>query len=114
MGPTSIHSHSASIIPESSFITPHPIIPVLLNSFHAHALIDSGAQSLLISQSFSLLHHFPKTLLKNPIPICSIDGKPLSNGFISHTILTNLCIQDHSEYKIFGVVDMNCDLRNPW
>src|ERR1700677_3655057 len=64
--PGSIPIHSISIIPESPFIAPHPIIPVLLNSIRAHALIDSGAQSLLISKSFSFLNHFPEISLKKP------------------------------------------------
>ena len=108
--PGSIPVDSVSIIPESPFIAPHPIIPVLLNSIRAHALIDSGAQSLLISKSFSFLNHFPEISLRKPIPICSIDGKPHSNGFISHTALANLCIQEHTKSKTFGVVKRNCDL----
>ena len=73
-------------------------------------LIDSSAQSLLISKSFSFLNHFPEISLKKPILIHSIDGKPLSNRFISHTVLTNCCIQEHTKYKTCGIVEMNCDL----
>ena len=108
--PGLIPIHSISFIPESPFIAPHPIIPVLLNSICAHTLIDSNAQSSLISKSFSFFNHFPETPLKKPIPIHSIDGKPLSNGFISHTVLTNCCIQEHTKYKTCGIVEMNCDL----
>ena len=70
--PGSIPINSISIVPESPFIAPHPIIPVLLNSIRAHALIDSGAQSLLISKSFSFLNHFPEISLKKPILIHSV------------------------------------------
>src|SRR5260370_5900404 len=50
------------------------------------------------------------TFLDNPILIRTIDGKPLNNGFISQVILATLCIQDHSECKYFGIINMNCDV----
>src|SRR5260370_21553329 len=50
------------------------------------------------------------TFLDNPILIRTIDGKPLNNGFISQVVLATLCIQDHSECKSFGIINMNCNV----
>src|SRR5260370_4957237 len=47
------------------------------------------------------------TLLDNLILIHTIDGKPLNNRFISQVVPATLCIQDHSKYKSFGIVNMN-------
>src|SRR5258708_39157173 len=52
----------------------------------------------------------PRQPLADPILVRSIDGKPLSNGAVSSSVLANLCIQDHCEYKSFGIINMNCDL----
>src|SRR5258708_33505300 len=113
--PVSISFNSSSNSTPSLVITPHPIIPVTLKFpnqalVHAHALIDSGAQSSFISDAFACQHLLPRQPLTDPIPVQSIDGKPLSNGAVSSSVLANLCIQDHCEYKSFGIIDMNCDL----
>lgn len=100
---------------EPPFIAPHPIIPVLLKfpnqeSIHTHTLIDSRSQYSLISKLFTCKYLLPTTLLDNLILIHAIDGKPLNNGFISHVIPANLCIQGHSKYKSFGIINMNFNL----
>src|SRR5260370_26818171 len=50
------------------------------------------------------------TLLDNLILIHTIDGKPLNNRFISQVVPATLCIQDHSKYKSFGIINMNCNV----
>src|SRR5260370_31570003 len=63
-----------------------------------------------MGESFTHQYALLTISLDNPILIHAIDGKPLNNGFISESVHVNLCIQDHSEYKTLGVVNMNCDL----
>ena len=101
-----------TLLSKSPTIAPHPIIPVLLKfpnqePICAHALIDSSTQSSLIGELFIHQYLLSMTFLDNPIPIQTIDGKPLNNGFISQAILATLCIQDHSECKSFGIINMN-------
>src|SRR5258705_6749189 len=113
--PVSISFTSSSNFTPSPTIAPHPIIPVTLKfpnqaPICAHALIDSGAQSSFISDTFACQHLLPRQPLADPIPVQSIDGKPLSNGAVSSSVLANLCIQDHCEYKLFSIIDMNCNL----
>src|SRR5260221_6061061 len=113
--PVSISFNSSSNSSSSLAIAPHPIIPVTLKfpnqaPICAHALIDSGAQSSFISDAFACQHLLPRQPLADPILVQSIDGKPLSNGAVSSSVLANLCIQDHCEYKLFSIIDMNCDL----
>ena len=63
-----------TLLSKSPIIAPHPIIPVLLKISNqepicAHALIDSGAQSSLISELFVHRYLLSTTFLDNPIPI---------------------------------------------
>src|SRR5258708_8572260 len=94
-------------------ISPHPIIPITL-IYHklipTHALIDSGSQSSLISESFSHQHFLTQNPLDHPIPICGLDGSPLSKGLMSDVILVNLHIQNHSKHIYLGVVNMSYDI----
>ncbi len=99
----------------NSFITPHPFILVLLkfpywHPIHTCALIDSGSQSSLIRESFVHRNFLLWKSLDPPIPIQGLDGNSLGNSCIAHTILTNLCIENHFKTKDFSIVQMNCNL----
>ncbi|KAF8327820.1 uncharacterized protein EI90DRAFT_2927811, partial [Cantharellus anzutake] len=39
-----------------------------------------------------------------------LDGSPLSKGSVSHAVILNVKIGDHSEFKTFGIVKMPWDL----
>ena len=93
----------------NSFIAPHPFVPVLLKSPHwqpicTSALIDSRSQSSLIGESFAIQNFLPRKPLDQPLPVQGLNGNNLGSGCITHIVPTNLCIEDHSKFKDFGVV----------
>ncbi len=73
-------------------------------------MIDSGSQSSLVSEGFVLKHQLTCAPLRPAIPIQGLDGEPLSKGSISHVVVLNVKLGDHSEFKTFGIVKMPWDL----
>ena len=73
-------------------------------------MIDSGSQSSLVSEGFVLKHQLTCAPLRPAIPIQGLDGKPLSKGAITHVVVLNVKLGDHSEFKSFGIVKMPWDL----
>ena len=78
--------------------------------FCVHTMIDSGSQSSLISEEFVLKHQLSSIPLRPAIPICGLDGRPLSRGLITHITMINVKIGDHSEVKTFSIINMPWDL----
>ena len=70
-------------------------------------MTECDTQSSLVSEDFHQLNHAP---LRPAIPIQGLDGEPLSKGSISHVLVLNVKIEDHSEFKTFGIVKMPWDL----
>ncbi len=73
-------------------------------------MIDSGSQSSLVSEGFVLKHQLTCAPLRPAILIQGLDGEPLSKGSISHVVVLNVKLGDHSEFKTFGIVKMPWDL----
>jgi len=69
------------------------------------ALVDSGATSSFIDQTFVVLHNILVTKKSTLVPVEVIDGKTIASGAITHeTTLLELCIDKHTEKIILNII----------
>jgi hypothetical protein len=69
------------------------------------ALVDSGATSSFIDQTFVVQHNIP--VIKKPtlIPVEVIDGRTIASGAITHeTTPLKLCIGKHTEKIVLNII----------
>lgn len=89
----------------------HFFIPITLSfpkrsCIKTYAFVDSGATGSHISHSFVHRHSLPLSVKPQPIPIFTIDERPLSSGLMTHDVKTSLRMRNHSELISLGVVTM--------
>ena len=71
-------------------------------------MIDSGASSTFINESFVERHCIPSIPHTNPIPLNVIDGSSISSGAVTHhTTPLSLSINAHSEDCSFHIIPIH-------
>lgn len=90
------------------FSSNHFFISVTLaiagRKIRTYAFLDSGATGSHVSESFVKKHSLPRHTLPTPIPIKTVDGRPLASGFMSQELVTGLHVKDHYELAKLGIV----------
>ena len=89
----------------------HFFIPVTLSfpnhsNINTYAFIDSGATNSHISETFVRRHSIPKKMKTESIPIYTVDDRPLASGLLTHDVITQISIRDHTEITQLGIVNM--------
>ena len=108
---------SAPKFPLSPHVIANPIdrdhffIPIVLSfpnrsSIKTYAFIDSGSTNSHISDTFVHRHSLPKKMRTDPVPIFTIDDRPLASGLLTHDVITQINIRDHTEITQLGIVNM--------
>jgi hypothetical protein len=68
-------------------------------------LVDSGATSSFIDQTFLAQHNIPVVKKSTPIPVEVIDGRTIASGAITHeTTPLELCISKHTEKIVLNII----------
>ncbi len=68
-------------------------------------LVDSGATSSFIDQTFVVQHNIPVIKKSTPVPVEVIDGKTIASGAITHeTTPQKLCIGKHTEKIVLNII----------
>ena len=49
---------------------------------------------------------FPKTAKSAPVPVYTIDNHPLTSGLLTHDVITQLQVREHSEIIKLGIINM--------
>jgi hypothetical protein len=69
------------------------------------ALVDSGATSSFIDQTFVAQHNIPVVKKSTPVPVEVIHGRTIASGAITHeTTLLELCIGKHMEKIVLNII----------
>ncbi len=69
------------------------------------ALVDSGATSSFINQTFVAQHNIPVVKKSTVVPIEVIDGRTIAFGAITHkTTPLELCIGKHMEKIVLNII----------
>ena len=67
------------------------------SSISTYTMIDSGATTSCISDSFASCHSLSQRLKDVPIPIMAVDDWPIASGLITQDVFANISIGSHSE-----------------
>jgi len=68
-------------------------------------LVDSGATSSFIDQTFVAQHNILVVKKSTPIQVEVIHGRTIASGAITHeTTLLELCIDKHTEKIVFNII----------
>jgi hypothetical protein len=68
-------------------------------------LVDSGATSSFIDQTFVVQHNIPVVKKSTPILVEVIDGRTIASGAITHeTTPLELCIGKHTEKIVLNII----------
>ncbi len=69
------------------------------------ALVNSGATSSFIDQTFVAQHNIPVVKKSTPVPVEVIDGGTIASGAITHeTTPLELCIDKHTEKIVLNII----------
>jgi hypothetical protein len=69
------------------------------------ALVDSGATSSFIDQTFVAQHNIPVVKKSTPVPVEVIDGRTIAFRAITHeTTPLELCIGKHMENFVLSII----------
>ncbi len=95
----------SAVGPSPSFIQYVDIICILEYIPQVSALVDSGATSSFIDQTFVAQHNIHVVKKSTPVPIEVIDGRTIASGAITHkTTPLELCIGKHTEKIILNII----------
>ena len=77
----------------------------------AHTLVDSGAEGMIIHETFAQQNRLTLHTLHNPLPAQNMDGSENKGGLITHTTIQHLRITDptgssHEEQAEFYVTNI--------
>ncbi|SCZ91572.1 BZ3500_MvSof-1268-A1-R1_Chr1-2g01497 [Microbotryum saponariae] len=81
------------------------------------ALIDSGATSLFIDDSFVSRHGLVRRPHSTPIPLFVIDGRPIASGHVTHFVRLMITLGGHSQVIQADVTQLGTYplvLGTPW
>ena len=111
-----MHSYSSIYIPFTSINFPHPSEHLILDVqllvgttiIRTYAMLDSGAMSSFVDQTFVQNH---KKLLcprakEKPFEVVAVDGRPIESGTINKEVEIELLIGKHSETIILDVTKL--------
>jgi hypothetical protein len=81
------------------------IIRILKDIPQMLALVDFGATSSFIDQTFVVQHNIPVIKKSTPVPVEVIDGRTIASGAITHeTTPLELCIGKHTEKIVLNII----------
>ena len=88
----------------------------------ARALLDSGAEGIIIDHAFALKHKLTLRTLLRPIPVKNVDGTLNQAGAVRHTTIQNLRIttpndhyhQERSELYVTAIGGYDLILGTDW
>jgi hypothetical protein len=81
------------------------IIRIPENIPQVSALVDSGATSSFIDQTFVVQHNIPMIKKSTPVPVEVIDRRTIASGAITHgTTPLELCIGKHTEKIVLNII----------
>ncbi len=95
----------SAIGPSPSFIQYVDIIRILEDIPQVSTLVDSGATSSFIDQTFVVQHNILMIKKSTPVPVEVIDGRTIASGAITHkTTLLEICIDKHTEKIVLNII----------
>jgi transposase InsO family protein len=88
-------------------------------TIHSKAMIDSGATSNFIDQTFTITHNIPSILKGIPARITTVDGQPLVTGDVTHETValkmeTKHSTEEQIQFNIAGLGKHSIILGRPW
>ncbi|SCZ91750.1 BZ3500_MvSof-1268-A1-R1_Chr5-1g07649 [Microbotryum saponariae] len=98
----------------------HLVLPLdfcLESPVSGSALIDSGATSLFIDDSFVSRHGLVRRPHSTPIPLFVIDGRPIASGHVTHFVRLTITLGGHSQVIQADVTQLGTYplvLGTPW
>jgi hypothetical protein len=101
-----LYKGSCSTVGPSPSFTQHvDIIRILKVIPQVSALVDFGATSSFIDQTFVAQHNIPVVKKSTPISVEVIDGRTIASGAITHeTTLLELYIGKHAEKIVLNII----------
>ncbi|KAF5339905.1 hypothetical protein D9758_015029 [Tetrapyrgos nigripes] len=109
--PISTHSptyiFSSRVIPSAHFVISITLSFTDHTSIRTHALIDSGAMTSCISDSFASRHSLSRRLKDVPVPVLAVDDRPIASGLITQDVLTQIRVGSHQETINLSVVSVS-------
>ncbi len=95
----------SAIGPSPSFTQHVDIIRIPEKISQVSTLVDSGATSSFIDQTFVAQHNIHVVKKSTPIPVEVIDGRTIASGAITHeTTPLELCIGKHAEKIVLNII----------
>ncbi|SCZ91722.1 BZ3500_MvSof-1268-A1-R1_Chr5-1g07630 [Microbotryum saponariae] len=101
--PLPVYTTLASTLDTQPF--DHLVLPLdfcLESPVSGSALIDSGATSLFIDDSFVSRHGLVRRPYSTPIPLFVIDGRPIASGHVTHFVRLTITLGGHSQVICHG------------
>ena len=88
----------------------------------AKALLDSGAEGIIVDQNFATKHDLTLRTLVRPIPVRNVDGTPNSKGPVRHTTIQTIRIktpddqfhEERSELYVTSLGDHDIIFGTDW
>ena len=89
----------------------HFFLPITISfpnrpTIKTFAFVDSGSCGSHIGDVFSKRHSLPRAAKPIPVPIFTIDDRPLVSGLLTHDVIAQLKVRDHAETIRLGIVSM--------
>jgi len=79
------------------------------------ALVDSGATSSFIDQTFIAQHNIHVVKKSTPVPVEVIDRRTIASGAITHeTTPLEFCIGKHTEKIVLNIISTPSPSHHPW
>jgi hypothetical protein len=95
----------SNVGPNPSFIQYVDIIPIPEDIPQVSALVDSGATSSFIDQTFVAQHNIHVVKKSTLVPVEVIDGRTIASSAITHeTTPLELCIGKHTEKIVLNII----------
>jgi len=95
----------SAVGPNPSFTQYVDIICIPEDIPQVSALVDSGATSSFIDQTFVAQHNIPMVKKLTPVPVEVIDGRTIASDAITHeTTPLGLCIGKHTKKIILNII----------
>jgi gag-polyprotein putative aspartyl protease len=87
----------------------------------ARALVDSGAEGMIIHENFAKQHKLTLQTLRQPLPAQNVNGSENKGGLISHTTIQRLRIgkpptqhNEQAEFYVTNIGNYDIILRTDW
>ncbi len=95
----------SAVGPSPSFTQYVDIIRILEDIPQVSILVDFGATSSFIDQTFVVQHNILVIKKSTPVPVEVIDGRTIAFGAITHeTTPLEFCISKHTEKIVFNII----------